>query len=168
MKKNSRFLKLSLPLILFSGASLKTLAFDTWWHAECTRKAMVTNGFSADARLATQVSNYLTDFFPAYNVANEKLSHLNEKLAGAGIQRLELNGDLSFEFMHFDAVYTEADIEQNWKLLLENTIRALRKYAASADVKPGFQPTYDTGFLLPFQLGKLLQFHEYKPDPDLV
>lgn len=139
MKKNPCFLKMSLLLFLFSGASLKTFAFDTWWHAECTRKAMVANGFSGDARLATQFSNYLTDFFPAYNVANEKLSHLNEKLAGLGVQRLELNGDLSFEFMHFDAVYSEADIEQNWKLLLDNTIRALRKYATSADVKPGFR-----------------------------
>lgn len=139
MKKNSRFLKMTVLLFLFSGATLKTFAFDTWWHAECTRKAMVANGFSADARLATQFSNYLTDFFPAYNVANEKLSHFNQKLAGLGIQTLQLNGDLSFEFMHFDAVYSEADIEQNWKLLLKNTIRALRKYASSTDVKPGFQ-----------------------------
>jgi len=42
--------------------SLQVMAFDTWWHAECTRKAMVANGFSGDARLATQVSNYITDF----------------------------------------------------------------------------------------------------------
>ncbi len=139
MKKLISFFKIILSFLFFSVVSLNTFAFDTWWHAECTRKAMVANGFSADARLATQFSNYLTDFFPAYNVANEKLSHFNEKLAGLGIQRLELNGDLSFEFMHFDAVYSEEDIEQNWKLLLNNTIRALRKYATSADVKPGFR-----------------------------
>ena len=132
MKKTAGSLKIIILFLLFSGASLKTFAFDTWWHAECTRKAMVANGFSADARLATQVSNYLTDFFPAYNIANEKL-------ASAGLSRLQLNGDLSYEYMHFDAVYTTADIEQNWKLFFDNTVRALKKYAASTDVKPGFR-----------------------------
>ena len=55
--------------LLFSGK--QSFAFDTWWHAECTRKAMVANGFSADARLATQVSNYLTDFMAVLNMPNE-------------------------------------------------------------------------------------------------
>ena len=139
MKYYSRLLRTSLMICLLTGSSLSAFAFDTWWHAECTRKAMVANGFSADARLATQFSNYLTDFFPAYSVANEKLWHVNAKLGELGIQKLELNADLSFEFMHFDAVYTEADIEQNWKLLQANTIRTLRKYANSNEVKPGFR-----------------------------
>lgn len=119
-----------LAVILFF--SIPSLSFDTWWHAECTRKAMTGNGFSADARLATQFSNYLTDFFPAFNLANEKLTE-------AGIGQLQLNGDLSFEYMHFDAVYTEADLEQNWKTLFDNTVSALQHYAASAEVKPGFR-----------------------------
>ncbi len=132
MKKTFGFLQVIVPFFLFSVTSLKAFAFDTWWHAECTRKAMVANGFSPDARLATQVSNYLTDFFPAYNIANEKL-------AASGLSRLQVNGDLSYEYMHFDAVYSTADIEQNWKLLFDNTVRALIKYAGSADVKPGFR-----------------------------
>ncbi len=139
MKNFRSFLKTSLLLVLLSVSYSRSYAFDTWWHAECTRKAMVANGFSADARLATQVSNYLTDFFPAYSVANEKMWGVNQKLGSMGIQKLELAADLSFEFMHFDAVYTETDIEQNWKLFQANTIRVLKKYANSAEVKPGFR-----------------------------
>ena len=88
--------------------SLQAMAFDTWWHAECTRKAMVANGFSADARLATQVSNYITDFQSA-------------ALFGTGIpekQRVEvfkLKQEMSYEYMHFDAIYSTADIEKNWQ-----------------------------------------------------
>jgi hypothetical protein len=139
MRKIAACFRRSFILILFISLHSKSFAFDTWWHAECTRKAMVANGFSADARLATQVSNYLTDFFPAYSVGNEKMWHMNEKLSSMGIQRLELPADLSFEFMHFDAIYSEADLEQNWQLLFDNTVRTLKKYAASADVKAGFR-----------------------------
>lgn len=118
---------------LFSSTSF---AFDTWWHAECTRKAMVANGFSSDARLATQFSNYLTDFFPA-------LSMLDEKLASARrvdmLRQLKVDVDPSVDYMHFDAIFTTADIEQNWKMLLNNTIYALKKYAASPEVRGGFR-----------------------------
>ena len=57
-------------------ASCRAMAFDTWWHAECTRKAMVANGFSADARLATQVSNYFTDFMAVLNMGNDQLEKI--------------------------------------------------------------------------------------------
>lgn len=122
--------KISLLILLF--VSLQSFAFDTWWHAESTRKAAVVNGFSSDARLALQASNYITDFFPAYAV-------LNEKMRGVDITAIQLPADPSFEYMHFDAIFTLKDIENNWQLLLNNTIRALRKYAASGDVKPGFR-----------------------------
>ena len=138
MRITQRVLRAVLILVFIVSTS-RSFAFDTWWHAECTRKAMVANGFSADARLATQFSNYLTDFFPAYSIANEKMWKLNEKLSSLGIQRLELPADLSFEFMHFDAIFSEADLAQNWQLLLNNTIRVLRKYASSGEVKAGFR-----------------------------
>ncbi len=111
-----------------SGAA----AFDTWWHAECTRKAMVANGFSPDARLAAQVSNYITDFHSAV-------------LFGAGIpekQRVEvfkLKQEMSYEYMHFDAIYSTADIEKNWQRIFENTIQTLKKYNNNPDVKSGFR-----------------------------
>lgn len=120
---------LVIILLLCSG---KSFAFDTWWHAECTRKAMVANGFSADARLATQVSNYLTDFLAVLNMPNEMLI---EK----GIQRVRFRSDHSYDFLHFDAVFTNADLEKNWNLLLNNTVQCLRKYAAGNNVEPGFR-----------------------------
>ena len=112
--------------------SLQAMAFDTWWHAECTRKAMVANGFSADARLATQVSNYLTDFLAVLNMPNELLK---EK----GIERIRFRSDHSYDFLHFDAIFTNADLERNWDLLLNNSVQCLRKYAAGNNVEPGFR-----------------------------
>lgn len=116
-------------LILVCLVSIKSFAFDTWWHAECTRKAMVANGFSSDARLATQVSNYFTDYLAAEKDIIQE--HIGDKL------NFEI--DLSYKFMHFDAIYTNEHLEQNWKLLYENTVNCLRKYAASSAVKPGFR-----------------------------
>lgn len=113
-------------------ASINSFAFDTWWHAECTRKAMVANGFSADARLAAQVSNYITDFHSA-------------ALFGTGIpekQRVEvlkLKQEMSYEYMHFDAIFTTADIRQNWDKIFANTVQALKKYYNNPEVKSGFR-----------------------------
>lgn len=112
--------------------SINSFAFDTWWHAECTRKAMVANGFSADARLATQVSNYITDFHSAV-------------LFGTGIpekQRVEvfkLKQEMSYEYMHFDAIFSTNDIELNWQKVYENTILTLRKFHNNPEVKSGFR-----------------------------
>jgi hypothetical protein len=121
-----------LLLLLSCFCTIHAMAFDTWWHAECTRKAMVANGFSNDARLATQVSNYVTDFQSAI-------------LFGSGIpekERVEvfkLKQEMSYEYMHFDAIYTTADIEKNWQKLYENSIATLKKYNNNPEVKSGFR-----------------------------
>jgi len=121
-----------IVLLICILTSMQASAFDTWWHAECTRKAMVGNGFSADARLATQVSNYLTDFLAVLNMPNEMLK---EK----GIERIRFRSDHSYDFLHFDAIFTNADLEKNWDLLLNNSVQCLRKYAAGNNVEPGFR-----------------------------
>ena len=108
------------------------MAFDTWWHAECTRKAMVANGFSGDARLATQVSNYFTDFMAVLNMGNDELEKVK-------INKALFRSDHSYDFLHFDAIYTTADIEKNWKLIFENTKAALKQFASSSAVEPGFR-----------------------------
>jgi hypothetical protein len=41
--------------------------------------------------------------------------------------------------MHFDAIYSTADIEKNWQTIYENTILALKKYNNNPDVKSGFR-----------------------------
>jgi hypothetical protein len=107
--------------------SIQAMAFDTWWHAECTRKAMVANGFSGDARLATQVSNYITDFMAVLNMPNEMLGEIK-------INKALFSSDHSYDFLHFDAIYTTADIEKNWQLIFENTKAALKQFAASSSV----------------------------------
>ncbi len=112
--------------------SLQTMAFDTWWHAECTRKAMVVNGFSGDARLATQVSNYFTDFMAVLNMGNEELTKIK-------INKALFRSDHSYDFLHFDAIYTTADIEKNWKLIFENTKAALKQFSSSSAIEPGFR-----------------------------
>jgi hypothetical protein len=118
--------------IVLCFTAVQTFAFDTWWHAECTRKAATANGFSGDARLALQVSNYLTDYFPAYAVINEKLKDKN-------LAALQFPADLSFEFMHFDAIYSTEDIEKNWAALYQNTVTALHNYSINNNIKPGFR-----------------------------
>jgi hypothetical protein len=117
-----------LCLLSSTGAA----AFDTWWHAECTRKTMVANGFSADARLAVQVSNYITDFMAVLNMGNDELGKIK-------IDKALFRSDHSYDFMHFDAIYTTADIEKNWTLILENTKTALKQFATSSTVEPGFR-----------------------------
>lgn len=112
--------------------SLNSFGFDTWWHAECTRKAMTANGFSPDARLATQVSNYLTDFMAVLNMPNEELLKL-------GVESLRFRSNNSYDFLHFDAVFSTADLEKNWSTLFTNTCAALNKYAAGGLTEPGFR-----------------------------
>ncbi|MES2777267.1 MAG: hypothetical protein V4722_24025 [Bacteroidota bacterium] len=119
---------------LFCFANLQAMAFDTWWHAECTRKAMVANGFSSDARLATQVSNYIADFMAG------SFDKANEEIEKKGLESLRLTGgDASYSYLHFDGVLSTKEMEQNWKLLFDNTVAALQKFSAAGAVKPGFR-----------------------------
>lgn len=119
-------------LIICICISCKAMAFDTWWHAECTRKAMAANGFSNDARLATQVSNYFTDFMAVLNMGNEELDKIK-------INKALFRSDHSYDFLHFDAIYSTADLEKNWQLILDNTKAALRKFSTNSMVEPGFR-----------------------------
>jgi hypothetical protein len=113
-------------------ANMQSFAFDTWWHAECTRKAMTENGFSSDARLATQVSNYLTDFISVVNMPNDFIDEYK-------IKNLRFRSNHSYDFMHFDAIYNIKDIQYNWGKIYENTKNALRKYSGGNKVEPGFK-----------------------------
>lgn len=116
-------------LLFFSSSAG---AFDTWWHAECTRVAMTQNGFSNDARLATQVSNYITDFLTVVSAGNEYLEQ-------AGVAQMRLNIDASYDYLHFDAIFSAADINRNWDQLQKNTIATLKKYANHPTLEAGFR-----------------------------
>ena len=67
----SRSLALVATALVFSPLAP---AFDTKWHADATRIAMQQNGFSSDARLLCQFTNYITDFFSV--VGFEPVYHL--------------------------------------------------------------------------------------------
>lgn len=122
-----------LFLILFALISFRVSAFDTWWHAESTRKAMVANGFSADARLAVQVSNYLTDFMSVID------HYAKEKMEKLEFNKLNAKRDASYVYMHFDAIFSSMEIEQNWQKIFDNTVQTLKKYHNNPDVKSGFR-----------------------------
>jgi hypothetical protein len=118
--------------IALLAAPRPAAAFDTWWHAECTRKAMEANGFNADSRLITQFENYLTDVFPGIKVANEWLQDHK-------VDELRLPADDSYEFMHFDAVFTTNDVIANWDHLRKNTVASLQKWAHDGTLTGNFR-----------------------------
>jgi len=114
-----------------------TLAFDTKWHADATRIAMEQNGFSADARLLCQFTNYLTDYFSGAN-AKVFLKMPAEMRKGANGQQNVNDDDVAR--LHFDALTSTAQVEQQWKTLEANTVAALVKWAADPSVKAGYRP----------------------------
>src|SRR3954465_14118156 len=123
--------------VAFAGAMLalatSTLAFDTKWHADATRIAMEQNGFSADARLLCQFTDYLTDYFSG---ADSKLS-----TGQAVVPRAAQNvADEDVARLHFDALTSHDQVAQQWKTLESNTTAALVKWAADPSVKSGYRP----------------------------
>lgn len=127
--------RLTIALFLLPLLATRALAFDTWWHASCTQKAMTENGFSSDARLATQFSNYLTDYF---SVVNDHLHIKAVEAAFAALGGRVEAADTSFDHLHFDAVFSTKDLGQNWDRLTANTKRLLVRYSTDID-KPGFR-----------------------------
>lgn len=114
-------------------------AFDTKWHADATRVAMSANGFSSDARLLTQFTNYITDFFSVVGF-EELYKHLPSGApAGApsGLYGIDM-ADMAR--LHFDALTTREQVEHQWRTLEANTVQALNKWQAEASVKPAFRP----------------------------
>jgi hypothetical protein len=123
--------------IAFAGAVLalasSTLAFDTKWHADATRIAMEQNGFSADARLLCQFTDYLTDYFSG---ADSKLA-TGQTVAPKAAQNVV---DEDVARLHFDALTSHDQVEHQWKTLELNTTAALVKWAADPSVKSGYRP----------------------------
>lgn len=114
-------------------------SFDTKWHADATRVGMQQNGFSSDARLLAQFSNYLTDFFSVvgFEAIYERLPGGAPAGAPSGLHGINM-ADMAR--LHFDALTTEAQIEHQWKTLEENTKKALEKWSADGSLKPAYKP----------------------------
>jgi hypothetical protein len=121
------------------GVVSGAFAFDTRWHADATRMAMDQNGFSADARLLCQFENYLTDYFSGTDMESlyARLPVEMPKGGRTGLRDMDMT---DFARLHFDALTTEAQVEQQWRTLEANTTAALIKWAAEPSVKPGYRP----------------------------
>lgn len=122
--------------------SLPLTAVDHKWHADATRLAMKSYGFSDDARLLAQFTNFLIDL---HAVIDEYGPMLDEKI-GSFLWMTMLEGGhyrLSPEDMarlHFDSLKNTRQVEWQWKKFEENVVNALKIYSASQIVKPGFRP----------------------------
>jgi hypothetical protein len=89
-------------------------AFDTGPHATITEQAMSMAGYNRAAADAVQVENWLTDYYTsAPTFPKSQQCHL--------------------EKLHFDDVFTDADIDAYWKTLLKNTLAAAAKAKADRD-----------------------------------
>jgi len=129
---------LACALLLLWVLPRPAFAFDTWWHADATRRAMAGNGFSGDARLVAQFTNYLTDFYSIIGGFEALYDRLpggrprnapSTRLAAAEMERL-----------HFDSLFSTREIESQWATLEANTKASLRKYTTDPAVQPGFRP----------------------------
>lgn len=116
-----------------------SLAFDTKWHADATRIAMDQNGFSSDARLLCQFTNYLTDYFSAVDL-EEVYAQLPAGVPKGGTNGLQGIDMPDVARLHFDALTSFAQVEHQWQALEANTRAALVKWAAEPSVKSGYRP----------------------------
>jgi len=104
-------LMFAFALIVCGRAS----AFDTGPHASLTEDVMRTLGFSGAAADATQVENWLTDYYTS------------TPTIGSGPQ-------CQLEKLHFDDVFSNAAIASYWANLAANTKAAAQKAEQDNDV----------------------------------
>ncbi|HLY78402.1 MAG TPA: hypothetical protein VKQ70_03445 [Caulobacteraceae bacterium] len=89
------------------------LAFDTAPHANITEQAMAIAGYNLGAANVAQVENWLTDYYTSSPTRS---------------------GDkCDYEKLHFDDVFSDADVDAYWKTLLRNTRAAAAKAKADND-----------------------------------
>jgi hypothetical protein len=99
-----------LAALTVCAVGAPALAFDTGPHADVTQQAMAMTGYNRGAADVAQVENWLTDYYTSSPTRP---------------------GDAcAFDKLHFDDVFTDADVEAYWKALLRNTLAAAAKAKA--------------------------------------
>jgi hypothetical protein len=101
--------------MLFLGA-VPAAAFDTGPHANITIDSTMRAGFNRAAADAVQVENWLTDYYTS------------SPTLGSSAAQCDL------EKLHFDDVFSNADIDRYWKTLVANTQAAAKQAEANNDV----------------------------------
>ena len=105
---------LTLAFGLAAMLAAPAVAFDTGPHASITEQAMALSGYNRAAADAVQVENWLTDYYTSSPTYPSDQQCYLEKL-------------------HFDDVFTDADVDAYFKTLLRNTIAAAVKAKADND-----------------------------------
>ena len=111
MRKLIAALAASSSLLL---CAVPAAAFDTGPHANITVDALTRAGFNVSAATATQVANWLTDYYTS------------TPTIGSGPQ-------CELEKLHFDDVVSNADIDRYGKTLAANTYAAAKQAEANND-----------------------------------
>jgi hypothetical protein len=99
-------------LVLPAGSAV---AFDTGPHAGITIDALTRAGFNRNAADVVQVENWLTDYYTS-----------SPTIGGAA--------KCDLEKLHFDDVFSSADVANYWTTLAANTKAAAKKAEADNDV----------------------------------
>jgi hypothetical protein len=107
-------LGLAIGLAMAAVIASPAIAFDTAPHANITEQAMALQGYEKSAADVVQVENWLTDYYTSTPTFPSSQQCYLEKL-------------------HFDDVFTNADVDAYWKTLLRNTIAAAAKAKADND-----------------------------------
>ena len=91
------------------------LAFDTGHHWDATQlgMAMAYDGFSGTAKRTTATANWLVDYY-------------TESPASGGAY---IAGKNDLANLHFDNLFTEAQVKQTWNLLINNYLTELKAIA---------------------------------------
>jgi hypothetical protein len=104
--------------LLFALLVVPAIAFDTGPHASITVDALMRAGFNRNAAIAIQVENWLTDYYTSSPTS----------LAPGGPAKCDL------EKLHFDDLFSTADIENYWATFTANTKAAVQQAEKDDDV----------------------------------
>lgn len=103
------FAALAFVSAAFLGSQAQ--AFDTGPHAAITEQAMAMAGYNRSAADAVMVENWLTDYYTS--------SPTRGSLVKCDLEKL-----------HFDTLFTPAEVDAYWNTLTQNTVRAALKARA--------------------------------------
>ncbi len=100
---------------LLALAAVPAAAFDTGPHASITVDSTMRAGFNRNAANALQVENWLTDYYTS------------TPTIGSAAQ-------CDLEKLHFDDVFSDADVANYWKTLTANSRTAIQQAEKDGDV----------------------------------
>lgn len=106
-------MRIVLAAFLILAAQSAT-AFDTGYHSDITRAVMHEQGFGETPAKVATVANWLTDYYSTSPTSRDAVQSELSKL-------------------HFDNLYTTAEVGQHWARLTANAQEATRRAAESDD-----------------------------------